>query len=201
MFHFLKSKEIATLTFMTTILVTFIAFEFNTVVFVKLVTSSILILISVFFALAAAVLTKLVMFGIFSFCGFSIKRASVHETSNTRYFILYLSIIFSEHSIVNLINNIRYFIFKLSTFCIKNNFSDLVISLRYLSIFNKTFFSEIYCILIINQLVLGIVVSILFTFVTSLSYTFFLTILSTTLLGLLKLAGKVFGLSASNLSI
>ena len=201
MFHFLKSKEIATLTFMTTILVTFIAFEFNTVVFVKLVTSSILILISVFFALAAAVLTKLVMFGIFNFCGFSIKRASVHETSNTRYFILYLSIIFSEHSIVNLINNIRYFIFKLSTFCIKNNFSDLVISLRYLSIFNKTFFSEIYCILIINQLVLGIVVSILFTFVTSLSYTFFLTILSTTLLGLLKLVGKVFGLSASNLSI
>lgn len=142
MFHFLKSKEIATLTFMTTFLVTFIAFEFNTVVFVKLVISSILILISVFFALAAALLTKLVMFGIFNFCGFSIKRASVHETSNTRYFILYLSITFSEHSIVNLINNIRYFIFKLSTFCIKNNFSDLVISLRYLSIFNKTFFQK-----------------------------------------------------------
>ena len=56
------------------------------------------------------------------------------------------------------------------------------------------------CVLVVNLLFLGILVSIALTLVTSISYTVFLTTLSNTLHSLIKSVGTVFSLSLSILS-
>ena len=93
----------------------------------------------------------------------------------------------------------RYLVFNCCGLCAVIRYFDQIPLYPYpQSFFFKTLLVQIMLRLLINVVALGILVSIVWTFVTNLSYTVFLTqILSYASLTLLKSAGKVLHLLTS----